>query len=41
MNKLIYFHINSTSDVRPAKRKKLSFSSTEINKPTHVQPEVS
>ena len=28
----IHFHINSTIDIRPVKRNKLSFSSTEINK---------
>ena len=33
MNRLIHFHINSTSVIKPVKQNQLSFLSTEINKP--------
>ena len=32
-NRLIHFHINSTSVIRPVKRNELSFFSIEYNKP--------
>ena len=32
-NRTIHFHVNGIRVIRPVKRKKLSFSSIEINKP--------
>ena len=36
-NRLVHFYINNSKVIRPVKRNKLIFSSTEINKPHPAQ----